>query len=93
MSATLNDQQIELIGIMGKKMATTIMQTAILHDATDPVALDMVIQNSVMNAHEGLVAGGAVEPYVTLASRELYDIICQECLSISNATIWKGGHA
>lgn len=93
MSETLSEQQIELIGTMGKKMATTIMQTAILHDATDPVAMDMVIQNSVMNAYDGLVAGGAIEPYVTLASRELYQVICQECLAISNATIWKGGHA
>ncbi|MDH0127063.1 hypothetical protein N7376_24140 [Brucella intermedia GD04153] len=90
---TLNEQQIELLGIMGKDMAKTIMQTAILHDATDPIALDMVVQHSVSNAYEGLVAGGATEPYATLASRELYQVIRQECLAISNATVRKGGHA
>lgn len=90
---TLNEQQIELLGIMGKDMAKTIMQTAILHDATDPIALDMVVQHSVSNAYDGLIAGGAAEPYATLASKELYQVICQECLAISNATVRKGGHA
>lgn len=93
MSEALSEQQIELLGIMGKDMAKTIMQTAILHDATDPIALDMVVQHSVSNAYESLIAGGATEPYATLASRELYQVIRQECLAISNATVRKGGHA